>query len=165
MFNIIKKETNSPITNPFTFDPDTQAGERVIGATGRYLRQIKSVSPTRVDYAEGGWDMPNDIWNIHQLPDGRWVLGRDPALVKAKKPPTYTLEQVKKIARSGDLFEDDFGVHLFRMGSGWLSGGRSSLESAWQNIDDWDARRMRYLGNHTLALKVGGPVRHPTEGE
>jgi len=166
--------------SPFAFDPDTQPGERV-QCVSDYANELTFLKHYEVSGVTGdGPYVRNDdgqyhvyssdcFQNIHRNHQGQWVLGRDPALVKAKEPPTYNMTQAASKALPGDVFRT---VNAFQgqteffvcVGEGWVT--RDNGVDVWftvENIDAYGERDLHYLGNHTLELKVGGPVKHPSE--
>jgi hypothetical protein len=171
MLKITQLEPPAPQPNPslFSFDPDTQPGEWVLpNGCERPQLLISYQGGIHTNCGKHAW---HNCKNIHRLPDGRWVLGRDPALVKAKEPPTYNMTQAASKAVPGDVFRT---VNAFRgqteffvcVGEGWVT--RDNGLDVWftvENIDACGERDLHYLGNHTLELKVGGPVKHPSEGK
>jgi hypothetical protein len=183
MLKITQTDPPASTPNPFAFDPDTRAGEFVqcvvedaINITHRKIYEVRSVTRdgpyVRNDDGQYHVYLSDCFQNIHRIPDGRWVLGRDPALVKAKEPKVWTLGEIREKGVAGDVFGravkvTDAGDYRYAV--------RLAGTVVFQRVDGHhsvmptgqlcQADRWHYLGNHTLELKVGGPEKHPSEGE
>lgn len=165
MLKIIQTDPPAPTPNPFAFDPDTRPGEWVDFGSGEPA-VITFADPSRV-YSMKQSMAIQYCRNIHQLPDGRWVLGRDPALVKRAEPKVWTLGEIREKASLGDVFKrarpDCFYQYARKISKEVILVDEHGQEI----ISDGSIREREwhYLGNHTLTLTVGGPVKHPSEGE